>query len=63
LEKAEWSPELIWTIWRREKSLFTAGIRKPDLSAHSLVAIPTFGDEAKRKISVPLRIRTLFLAV
>jgi hypothetical protein len=47
----------------KRKSLFPAGIRTPDRPAHSLVAIPTFVDVTKRKISVPPGIRTLFLAV
>jgi hypothetical protein len=27
--EAEWAPEPIWTLWRRQKSLASAGIRAP----------------------------------
>ena len=47
----------------KRKYLFPAEIRTPDRPAHSLAAIPTFVDVTKRTISVPARIRTLFLAV
>jgi len=36
-----WVPELIWVLWKREKSLFLAGIQSLALPTHSVVAIQT----------------------
>ena len=33
------APEKVWTFWRKEKSLISAGIRKPDLPSRSVAAI------------------------
>jgi hypothetical protein len=39
--EAGWSPEPVWTFWRREKSAFLAGNEPPDHRARSLVAMLT----------------------
>jgi len=38
-QEAGWALEPVWAFWRREKSLFLAGIRTPDLPTRSLSAI------------------------
>jgi len=32
-----WAPDRIWTYWRREKSVYFAGIQTPHYPIHSLV--------------------------
>jgi hypothetical protein len=44
VEEAEWTPERVWTIWKREKSLAHAPGIKPqivNLSERILVAVRT----------------------
>lgn len=36
-----WAPQLVWTIWRRGRSLSSAKIWSPDCVAHSLVTVLT----------------------
>jgi hypothetical protein len=37
---SEWTPEIFWMFWRREKSLVPTGIQTPGCPAHSLVCAP-----------------------
>jgi hypothetical protein len=38
--EAEWAPEPVWTFWRIEIYLASAGIRTPEFPARSLVITP-----------------------
>ena len=40
-KEAAWAPQPVWTFWKREKSVASAGIQTPDRAAGNLVAVLT----------------------
>jgi hypothetical protein len=48
-EEAEWAPERVWTLWRRERSHASAGNR----TSQSLVSIQISNTRTREKRSCP----------